>query len=130
MLFADTSYWIALLKFHDQFHELAVELQVERSEAICTTDWVLVELANYFSAKQSRSDCSALVQDILRDETTAVVGCGELLTDAIDLYQARPDKQWSLTDCASFLLMDSMGIKRVLSTDHHFEQAGFEIVLK
>jgi predicted nucleic acid-binding protein len=46
------------------------------------------------------------------------------------LYHLRPDKQWSLTDCISFLVMSEEGITEALTADHHFEQAGFVALLK
>jgi predicted nucleic acid-binding protein len=49
---------------------------------------------------------------------------------ALDLYQQRPDKDWSLTDCLSFQLMQERGITEALTADHHFEQAGFIAVLR
>ena len=48
---------------------------------------------------------------------------------ALDQYERRPDKDWSLTDCLSFLLMEERGITEALTADHHFEQAGFRALL-
>ena len=53
----------------------------------------------------------------------------ELLEQGLALFQSRPDKEWSLTDCISFAVMQKRGIGRALTTDHHFEQAGFERLL-
>lgn len=53
-----------------------------------------------------------------------------LLDRAIDLYQRRPDKDWSLTDCTSFVVMEEERITDALTADHHFEQAGFRALLK
>jgi predicted nucleic acid-binding protein len=44
--------------------------------------------------------------------------------------ERRPDKWWSLTDCISFIVMQQEGLTEALTTDHHFEQAGFKILLK
>ncbi len=49
---------------------------------------------------------------------------------AIAWHQARPDKEWSLTDCISFVVMQGRGLSRALAYDHHFEQAGFEPLLR
>jgi predicted nucleic acid-binding protein len=46
-----------------------------------------------------------------------------------DLYNNRPDKAWSLTDCISFVVMQEHGISEALTGDHHFEQAGFVALL-
>ena len=50
--------------------------------------------------------------------------------EAFDLYASRPDKEWSLTDCASFNLMRERGVSEALAHDHHFEQAGFVALLR
>lgn len=47
-----------------------------------------------------------------------------------DLFAARPDKAWSLTDCISFGVMRERGLSDALTADHHFEQAGFRAVFK
>ena len=46
------------------------------------------------------------------------------------LFAKRPDKEWSLTDCISFIVMQEYGLTEALTADHHFEQAGFTILLK
>ena len=53
----------------------------------------------------------------------------ELLEQGMDLYARRPDKEWSLTDCISFVVMSQNGLEEALTGDHHFEQAGFRILL-
>jgi hypothetical protein len=54
----------------------------------------------------------------------------QLFRDALSLYTERADKEWSLTDCASFVIMKRMGIDRALTDDYHFMQNGFEALLK
>ena len=44
------------------------------------------------------------------------------------LYEARPDKEYSLTDCRSMLAMKNLGVTEVLTHDHHFTQEGFTIL--
>ena len=53
-----------------------------------------------------------------------------LFERGLQLYENRPDKEWSLTDCISFVAMEEMGIAEALTGDHHFEQAGFTALLK
>ena len=48
---------------------------------------------------------------------------------ALTLFEQRPDKEWSLCDCTSFVVMQELGITEALSTDHHFDQAGFTALL-
>lgn len=54
----------------------------------------------------------------------------ELDHGAWHLFAERPDKEWSLVDCASFVVMRQRGISEALTTDHHFEQVGFVRLLK
>ncbi|WP_226889299.1 type II toxin-antitoxin system VapC family toxin [Nostoc sp. MG11] len=51
-------------------------------------------------------------------------------TAAWELCKSRPDKAWSLVDCTSFISMQQVGIQEALTTDQHFEQAGFIRLLK
>lgn len=52
-----------------------------------------------------------------------------LFDAGIAIYQSRKDKQWGLTDCISFALMERMGCSEALTADHHFVQAGFHALL-
>jgi type I restriction enzyme R subunit len=61
---------------------------------------------------------------------TVVPQTRDLFRRAVDRYENRGDKEWSLTDCASFLVMEELGIKEALAHDHHFEQAGFTALLR
>lgn len=54
----------------------------------------------------------------------------ELLQRGLALYQARPDKEWQLSDCISFIVMEQEGLTEALTGDRHFEQAGFQALLK
>ena len=45
------------------------------------------------------------------------------------LYETRSDKDWSLTDCLSFTLMERYQNSNALTSDHYFAQAGFRAVL-
>jgi predicted nucleic acid-binding protein len=51
-------------------------------------------------------------------------------SDGLKLYDQRPDKQWTLTDCTSFEIMRNHGVTEALTADHHFEQAGFVALMK
>jgi predicted nucleic acid-binding protein len=53
-----------------------------------------------------------------------------LLRRAIDFYHSRKDKEWGLTDCISFIVMEDHGLTEALTTDEHFQQAGFGALLR
>jgi predicted nucleic acid-binding protein len=52
-----------------------------------------------------------------------------LYEDGLVLYARRPDKDWSLTDCVSFVAMERWGIAASLTADQHFQQAGYRALL-
>ena len=65
------------------------------------------------------------------DPACELVQASPLLFDAgLRWHRDRPDKEWSLTDCISFAVMSERKILRALAYDHHFEQAGFEALLR
>jgi predicted nucleic acid-binding protein len=90
---------------------------------------VLTEVLNYFCDHGTRSRLAAVeaVRRALR-QFSVVSTDRALFKRAVDRYAARPDKQFSLTDCISMVLMEDLGITHVLTNDHHFVQAGFTIV--
>jgi predicted nucleic acid-binding protein len=72
----------------------------------------------------------ALIDRLRSDPSLTIVPTSELLFGrGLQLYSARQDKEWSLTDCISFIVMEEYGIHDALTGDHHFEQAGFHAVL-
>jgi uncharacterized protein len=70
-------------------------------------------------------------QELLADENVEVVPLEmELYQEGVKLYASRSDKEWSLTDCISFVIMERLGLAEALTADHHFQQAGFVRLLK
>lgn len=134
LYFADTSFWIALLRRRDQFHGRAVEWQgsVARDGGrIVTTEAVLWERLNALADAATRSVAVEGYKRVHIDPMVDVVGfSAEVERAAVDLYRDRPGKDWSLTDCLSFVVMERAGITEALTTDHHFEQAGFKAVMR
>jgi predicted nucleic acid-binding protein len=60
-----------------------------------------------------------------------IVEANRAIYDAgLNLYAQRPDKDWSLTDCISFVVMKRLRLTEALTADKHFEQAGFKVLLK
>ena len=53
----------------------------------------------------------------------------ELLERGVTLFRSRADKNWPLTDCISFVVMEHHGLSEALTADRHFEQAGFKALL-
>ena len=99
--------------------------------AFVTTAWVLAELANSLARGSNRALFLELYRDLSDDHRVTIVPADhDLFAQGVDLYAQRPDKEWSLTDCISFIVMRQYGLSDALTADRHYEQAGFKVLLK
>jgi predicted nucleic acid-binding protein len=133
-IFADTSYWIALLNPRDELHTKAVRAaQVHSENLIVTSEMVLIEFLNGFCDRGPRlRQAATRAANILRSSpnVTVIPQTSDQFERALHRYEERPDKDWSLTDCASFLTMEAEAIGAALTHDQHFVQAGFQALLR
>ena len=133
-VFADTCYWIAKLNERDSLHEVAVLLSdTLGSRRIVTTELVLGEVLNFFaeSGPANRRGAVALLLELQDDLNVDIIELSDIrFWAAVDFYIARPDQEWGLVDCVSFLVMENRGIREALTNDHHFAQAGFTILMQ
>ncbi|HPD16494.1 MAG TPA: PIN domain-containing protein [Planctomycetota bacterium] len=128
-IFADAYYLLALLNPRDQDHKVAVELGRSLAGVLVTTEAVLLEVGDGLAAPQDRRTTAAYIKRLWADPRVVVVPTDhELLQRAVALYETRQDKDWGLTDCVSFVVMQDTGIREALTGDAHFEQAGFRIL--
>jgi predicted nucleic acid-binding protein len=98
---------------------------------VLTTEFVLLEVASAFSSSLTRDLFVRLLPHLRSDPTVEILSAtAELFQAGFDLYRRRPDKNWSLTDCISFVVMRDRGLTEALTADRHFDQAGFAILLK
>jgi predicted nucleic acid-binding protein len=131
ILFADTSYFFALINARDQDHANAVDHSRRSGIRILTTTWVITELADGLAAPYNRSLFMRMLRSIESNPRFMIVPPSlELFNAAVELYSIRLDKNWSLTDCVSFVVMHQEKVEEALTTDHHFEQAGFKALLR
>lgn len=129
-VFADTSYFVALHNRRDSMHALAVALE-SQTEAMDTTDFVLIEVSSFFCRPGDRNTFATIDAHFARQPTVSILPAStELYERGKNLFAARPDKEWSLTDCISFEVMTELALTDALPSDHHFEQAGFRVLLK
>lgn len=133
-VFLDTAYAIALSSRNDLFHHQAVLLadQLEPSgRRLITTRVILLEIGNALSKQRYRSAAVRLLNALEADPNVEIVPLSEdLYSRALQLYRERPDKEWRLTDCISFLVMQDRGITEALTADEHFQQAGFRALMR
>lgn len=98
----------------------------EKDTKLFTTEMVLFELTNALSASEFRAVVIILIDELRTLPNVEIVWANaELFEKAWSLYRERPDKEWSLTDCASFVVMKERRINLAFTSDKHFEQAGF-----
>ena len=91
-----------------------------------TSEFVLLELANMFSAPVWRQRVVKFIDGLHSLSSLQIISADSaLLEEGWNLFRNRLDKEWSLTDCTSMVIMERNEIKLAFSSDHHFEQAGF-----
>jgi len=132
VVFADTGYWEAVLNPKDNLHAKARAISSSLGKSrILTTEMVLDELLAALSPLPARAFAILGVETIGANPNVEVVPQTSIqFREAFDLYKKMADKEWSLTDCASFEIMKARGISEALAHDRHFEQAGFVALLR
>ncbi len=136
-VFWDTAAFLALGNRDDRLHQSAVAAsqKLSREQAlVLTTDAVLTEIANAFSRAAWRPMAGRLISAV---QQSADMGLALIVHVDHSLWQRgwqlfldRLDKDWSLTDCISFVVMQEYDVNRAFTSDRHFEQAGFIRLLK
>jgi len=131
-VFADSYFFFALANPNDPSHVKSVEFTKGYTGRTITTGWIITEVGDGWSKPAKRRDTFLQILTELRANPSAkIVPCSdELLQEGIDLFAQRPDKEWTLTDCISFVVMRKESIAEALTGDRHFEQAGYVALLK
>ncbi len=125
-VFADTFFYLALMSARDRHHSQARLLASDPGTIFVTTEFVLVEVLDGLSMPANRPVAVRFARELRNDPGTRIVSASSsLLESGLQLYEQRPDKGWSLTDCTSFVAMEQEGIGEALTGDAHFRQAGF-----
>ena len=126
-VFADSYYFFAILNPRDSAHAAALEFSSTETRRLATTTAVLTEVADGLAATRHRSAFLRLLTGLSADpQNTIVRPTVELFNESVNLYDRMQDKEWSLTDCISFVVMQAHGIREAWTGDKHFRQAGFE----
>ena len=129
-VFADTLFYVALLNRRDEHHAAAVNWATQQRPTVVTTEFVLLEVANFFKQPPDRGRFAAFVQNLEDDPDTTIVRCDtDWFRRGLDRFASRLDKSWSLTDCISFVVMEQYALTEALTADQDFAQAGFTILL-
>jgi uncharacterized protein len=130
-VFADTFYFLALYYPDDQYHSLTLRMVGKLKARFLTTDWVLTEVADALSEGRDHRYVATLIRRLRESPAREVIPCSrEQFDAALEFHSRHEDKDWTLTDCTSFIIMRERGITDALTGDRHFEQAGFIALLK
>lgn len=130
MIAVDTGFFLALAEPKDSLHGRANAWAKAITEPLIVTEYVLWETINALSKPPNRQKAHVIVRDVRTPGNYDFIPASEDLFQAgFTLHAERPDKEWSLTDCISFIVMQRRKMTRALTYDHHFEQAGFEALL-
>jgi predicted nucleic acid-binding protein len=132
--FLDSSYIIALAQVSDQHHAKALQLAVaveQNITGLVTTRAVLLEIGSALSKIKTRRDAIRLINSLQSSSQLNIVPLTEeIASQGWNLFCQRPDKEWSWTDCISFVVMKERGLTGALTSDQHFEQGGFTALLR
>ncbi|CAN5574666.1 PIN domain-containing protein [soil metagenome] len=132
-LFVDTAYIYALFNKRDKWHEKAIEWQQKialENRRLLTTQFILTEIGDGLSPLKLRQSAANIIHALDNSEFVEIISASsELFLEGLNLYENRLDKDWGLTDCISFVVMENHDLSDVLTTDNHFRQAGFRALL-
>ena len=132
-IFLDTSGLIGLTNTADLLHEVASALWSEiyvRGNRLFTTSLVLIEYGDGMSKAGRRATALSLRASLLDAELVQVVQVAPATEVAAwRRFERYHDKEWGVTDCVSFEVMDGLGVREAFTADRHFAQAGFHALL-
>lgn len=130
VVFADAFYFVARLNRRDQHHERVLKFSRDFRAHLLTSDWVLMEVADALAKSESRTQVRDFILHLRQTATCEIVPASRKMLDcALTLYHQHGDKEWTLTDCVSFVIMRERNVTDALTGDKHFEQAGFAVLL-
>lgn len=135
-IFADTAGWGHLTDQSQTFHLLAAEIYRTGRRDNCkfvTTNYIIAELVSLMTSplRIPRSAIISFIESLKISPHIKIIHIDpDIHERAWQLLKKRQDKEWSLVDATSFVVMQQRGITEVLTTDHHFQQAGFVYLLK
>ncbi len=133
LYFMDTSYLVAITHKRDRYHADAVSISktLVPPVRLLTTEAILMEYGNMLSQVKVRENAFRYIQILRNAPDTEIISIRpELFEKGLKDFGRYKDKEWGLVDCLSFIVMREKGVSHALTSDKHFEQAGFTILLK
>lgn len=135
-IFADTSGWGHLIDSAQKYHKIAANIYRKLRHKGCkivTSNYIITELAALMIShlRVQHSVAVEFINSMKLSPYIEIIHIDPALDEqAWELFSKRQDKEWSLVDCSSFVVMEKLRITECFTTDRHFEQAGFIRLLK
>lgn len=133
-IFVDSFAWIAAINKSDEYHEISLRIIddfLDKGVKFITTNYVVIETINALSKVEIRKAVVEFVDRLQKSPSVRIIKITDEIYDkAWVLFKQRNDKSWGITDCASFEVMSMFNVKKALTNDKHFEQAGYHVVMK
>lgn len=133
-VFVDTNGWIALSSKRDQFHKIALQTNQRLLKSGCqyiTTNYVLDETYTSLASRVGHFAAVDFGEKVRASRITTIIHITkEIEEESWQLFKKYSDKQFSFTDCTSFVVMNRMNLKEAFTNDRHFQQMGFKILIQ
>lgn len=123
MIFADTSALFALFSPNDEWHDSAVNWFKSNRTKLILTDYIVDELLT-LAISRGNKEFALKISKGLRNLASVEKVTEEDFYSAWKIFDAFQDKNWSLTDCTSYVFMERYDIKKAFAFDLHFDQFG------
>jgi predicted nucleic acid-binding protein len=131
--FIDTSALYALIDKRDTHHAAArdaVGALLRSGRRMVTSDYVIAETINLANARGGTQVALRILDLLERSAGIRVEWIGPLRFDQTKaFFRKRSDHPVSFTDCSSFVVMRELRLSDALTTDRHFRQAGFQVLV-
>lgn len=131
-LFVDTSGWVASTNQGDPYHvatRKALDAWLDQGGLLVTTDYVMDETLTHMRMRFGLDVAEAWWEEIEHSTRLRWELVGSARAEqARQLFFHHCDKDYSFTDCTSFVVMKELKLKHALTTDKHFAQAGFQVL--
>lgn len=131
-VFVDTHFWVAIARPNDPWKMAAksAHAQLGSEMQLVTSEEVLTEFLTALRVTPHRQLAVRFYHALLANPTIQILPQSHAtFTQGMALYEARPDKEYSLVDCISMQTMREQKLQDVLTHDHHFSQEGFKVLI-
>ena len=132
-LFTDTSFLVAYYNANDVNHSTSrqfIKGLEGKKVKLAISDYIFDEILTVLMVRAGKDmaiySCKKLYAEIQTGKIKWLCVNDAIFKESIEIFTKYKDKNWSFTDCTSYILMKKNGIKKCLSFDEHFKQFGYE----